>query len=319
MKLRLELLKLLEENRDCDLSGEWIGKRLGVSRNAVWKAMRSLQEDGYRIEAVRNRGYRLAPDSDALSAVGIAGAIRHPIKGLAIYLHREIDSTNNEAKRRIAAGEGGVFLTVAEGQTAGRGRQGKSFYSPEGSGIYMTLAMPTDLPFADAAWVTTAAAVAVFSAIRDTCGIETQIKWVNDLYKDGKKVCGILTEAISDLETGRIHHLVIGIGLNWRTDAFPAELSEIATSLSPAGVSRNRMIGAIVDAVFDVFRQNDGAYLDLYRRHSMVLGKDITYIQNGVKYEALALDIDEHGGLLVEHPDGSRATLSSGEISLRLA
>ena len=319
MKLKLELLKLLEENRDRDLSGEQIGKSLGVSRNAVWKAMRSLQEDGYRIEAVRNRGYRLAPDSDALSAVGIAGAIRHPIKGLAIYLHREIDSTNNEAKRRIAAGEGGVSLIVAEGQTAGRGRQGKSFYSPEGSGIYMTLAMPTDLPFADAAWVTTAAAVAVFSAIRDTCGIETEIKWVNDLYKDGKKVCGILTEAISDLETGRIHHLVIGIGLNWRTDAFPEELAGIATSLSPTGVSRNRMIGAIVDAVFDVFRQSDGAYLDLYRRHSMVLGKDITYIQNGVTYAARALDIDEHGGLLVEHTDGSRATLSSGEISLRLA
>lgn len=319
MKLRLELLKLLEENRDCDLSGEWIGKRLGVSRNAVWKSMKSLQEDGYRIEAVRNRGYRLAPDSDALSAVGIAGAIRHPIKGLAIYLHREIDSTNNEAKRRIAAGEGGVSLTVAEGQTAGRGRQGKSFYSPEGSGIYMTLAMPTDLPFADAAWVTTAAAVAVFSAIRDTCGIETQIKWVNDLYKDGKKVCGILTEAISDLETGRIHHLVIGIGLNWRTDAFPAELCEIATSLSPTGVSRNRMIGAIVDAVFDVFRQSNGDYLDLYRRHSMVLGKDITYIKNGEAHAAHALDIDENGGLLVEHPDGTRLTLQSGEISLRLA
>ena len=318
MTLKLEILKLLEENRDRDLSGQWLAQHFGVSRNAVWKAVRGLEADGYSISAVRNRGYRLSPEGDRLSAVGIANAIRNPIKGIAIYLHREIDSTNNEAKRLIASGKRSTALVVAEGQTAGRGRQGKSFYSPEESGIYMTLSMPTDMAFSGAISITTAAAVAVFSAVRDLLDIEMEIKWVNDLYLGGKKVCGILTEAISDLETGRIAQVVIGIGLNWSTVNFPEELRDVAASLLPHGVSRNRMIAAIVDALFDILKADSTEYLALYRRHSMVLGKEITYSRDGESFLARALDIDERGGLIVEHKDGTRLTLQSGEISLRL-
>ena len=319
MKLKIALLRLLEENRDRDLSGEWLAKQSGVSRNAVWKAIKALQADGYRISAGENRGYRLSPENDTLSAGGIADAICNPLKGLSLYLHRRIDSTNDEAKRLIASGEKGMALVVAEGQTAGRGRQGKSFYSPEQTGVYMTLSLPTSLAFSDAVSVTTATAIAVHSAIYKLTGIETKIKWVNDLYLNGKKVCGILTEAVSDLETGMVQHMIIGIGLNWSTMSFPSDLQEIATSLAaPRDISRNRMIAAVVDALFDTLKNDRSANLALYRRHSMVLGKEITYLKNGEGFHARAIDIDENGGLVVEHTDGSRITLQSGEISLRV-
>ncbi len=319
MQLKLEILRLLEENRDRDLSGEWLAARFGVSRNAVWKAVKALQAEGYDISAGKNRGYRLAPENDMLSAVGIAGAIRHPIKGMAIYLHREIDSTNNEAKRLIADGKGGMALIVAEGQTAGRGRQGKSFYSPEKTGIYMTLSFPARLAIQDAVFVTGAAAVAVWRAIYALTGIETKIKWVNDLYMGEKKICGILTEAISDLETGLVQHVVIGIGINYSTQDFPTELQNIAASLAPVGVERNRMIAAVVDELLDVFSNpKDEGHMALYRQQSMVIGREILYVQNGIEQSARAVDIDETGGLVVELPSGTKETLRSGEISLRV-
>lgn len=319
MQLKLEILRLLEENRDRDLSGEWLATRFGVSRNAVWKAVKALEAEGYRITAGKNRGYRLSSENDMLSAVGIAGAIRHPIKGMAVYLHREIDSTNNEAKRLITAGQGGMALIAAEGQTAGRGRQGKSFYSPGQSGIYMTFSFPARLALQDAVSVTTAAAVAVWQAVYNLTGIETQIKWVNDLYLDGKKICGILTEAISDLESGLVQNILIGIGLNYRTTDFPPELRETAASLTPTGVSRNRMIAAIVDELLDILSNpSDRRYLDIYRRHSMVIGQEIVFIRGGEEFAARALDIDKEGGLVITLPDGTREILRSGEISLRV-
>ncbi|MBQ8859241.1 MAG: biotin--[Clostridia bacterium] len=319
MHLKIELLKLLEGNRDRYLSGQAIATHFGLSRNAVWKAVRALMAEGYRIEAVKNRGYRLSEEDDMLSAVGIAGAIRHPTKGMAVYLHREIDSTNNEAKRLIAEGKGGLTLIAAEAQTAGRGRQGKSFYSPGQTGIYMTLSAPTDLPMADAVSLTSAAAVAVWQAIKDTTGITTEIKWVNDIYLGGKKVAGILTEAISDLEAGVTRHVIIGVGVNVRTTDFPPELGDIAASLSPVGVNRNRMIAAITDRLLDVInRPQDTGYLVLYRKHSMVIGREIVYTENGVTHHARALDIDDFGGLVIERAGGVRGTLRSGEISVRL-
>jgi BirA family biotin operon repressor/biotin-[acetyl-CoA-carboxylase] ligase len=317
MQLKIEVLKVLEEERGRDISGQALAARFGVSRNAIWKAVRALQAEGYKILAGQNKGYRLSEENDMLSAVGIADAIEHRVKGLSVYLHRTIDSTNDEAKRLIAAGKKGTALIVAEGQTAGRGRRGRQFFSPELTGIYMTFSFPTNMPLGNAVGITTAVAVAVHLAIADLTGIETDIKWVNDIYLGGKKICGILTEAISDFESGCAQHIIIGIGLNYHTTDFPHELQEIAASLSPVGVNRNRMVARIVDRLLDIL---DGKvdYLEVYRAHSMVLGKDIVYERDGVKTEARALWIDEDGGLIVEHTDGGRATLTSGEISLRL-
>lgn len=317
MQLKIEVLKVLEEERGRDISGQVLAERFGVSRNAIWKAVRALQAEGYKILAGQNKGYRLSEENDMLSAVGIADAIEHRVKGLSVYLHRTIDSTNDEAKRLIASGKKGSALVVAEGQSAGRGRRGRQFFSPELTGIYMTFSFPTNMPLTDAVGITTATAVAVHLAIKDLTDIETEIKWVNDLYLGGKKICGILTEAISDFESGCVQNMIIGIGINYQTTNFPRELQDVAASLSPTGISRNRMVARIVDRLLDVLN-GEVDYLEIYRAHSMVLGKDIVYERDGVKTEARALDIDDNGGLVVEHRDGSRATLTSGEISLRL-
>ena len=160
MQLKIEVLKVLEEQRGVAISGQQLARRFGVSRNAVWKAVRALQAEGYKILAGQNKGYRLSDENDMLSAVGIADAIEHRVKGMAVYLHRSIDSTNNEAKRLIADGKEGTALIVAEGQSAGRGRLGRTFFSPELTGIYMTFSFPASMQLSDAVGVTTAAAVA---------------------------------------------------------------------------------------------------------------------------------------------------------------
>lgn len=318
MNLKIEILKMLETHRDTDISGQALAERFGVSRNAVWKAVNALKAEGYKICAGQNRGYRLADENDMLSAVGIADAIRHRTKGMSVYVHREIDSTNDEAKRLLADGKTGPALIVAEGQSAGRGRQGKQFYSPEREGIYMTFSFPSALPLASAVSLTTASAVAVYLAIRDLTGIETDIKWVNDIYLGGRKICGILTEAISDFEAGCARHILIGIGLNYTTEEFPAELRDTAAALHPAGIPRNLMVARIVDRLFDVIGNlGDERYLDIYRSRSMVIGRDVTYYYNGEAYDARAVDIDEDGGLIVEDARGNRTVLNSGEVTLR--
>ncbi len=318
MQLKIEILKALEAARGKDLSGETLARRFGVSRNAIWKAVRSLVEEGYRIEAGKNRGYRLSEDNDMLSAVAIADAIESRIKGLSIFVHREIDSTNSEAKRKIAEGQEGVLLIASDAQTAGRGRQGKSFFSPGGAGGYMTFAFPSRLPLTAAVSVTTAAAVAAFRAIRDVTGIECDIKWVNDLYLDGKKVVGILTEAISDFEAGEVRHLIVGVGINLYPTAYPREIADIAAPLDAGRVDRNRLIARIVDRLLECLSGlESGAHLDTYRRHSMVIGREITYLRGGEAVSARAIDIDEDGWLVIEHADGTRDVLNSGEITVR--
>ncbi len=318
MQLKIEILKALEAARGSDISGEALARRFGVSRNAVWKAVRSLTAEGYRITAGKNRGYSLAADNDVLSAVAIGGAIESRIKGLSIYVHREIDSTNNDAKRKIAEGKEGVLLIVSETQTAGRGRQGKSFFSPAGAGIYMTLAFPSRLPLTAAVSVTTAAAVGVYRAIRDLTELSCDIKWVNDLYLDGKKVAGILTEAISDFEAGEVRHLIVGVGVNLYPTDYPADIADIAAPLNAGRVDRTRLVARIVDRLLECLSGlSEGAHLDTYRRHSMVIGREITYTQNGISLTARAIDIDEDGWLVIEHAHRTRDLLNSGEITVR--
>lgn len=236
------------------------------------------------------------------------------IHGVDVRRYELIDSTNNEAKRLIQAGAKGPLLLVADSQSAGRGRQGKSFYSPPGTGLYMTLAIHHDGPLSSAVTVTSAAAVAVCRAVREVLGIPLDIKWVNDLYFQGKKCCGILVEAV---EGGKA--LVIGIGVNLQTEAFPPELSPTATSLHIAGDQRAALAAAITRELLSLTADLDGrSWLSDYRAWSIVPGREIRYWQNGQPREARAMEIDDSGALWVQHPDGSRALLQSGEITLRM-
>lgn len=239
------------------------------------------------------------------------------LPGIAVEVLQEVDSTNSEAKRRLKAGLSELLLLAAEHQTAGRGRQGKSFYSPDGTGIYMTLTVHPHAPLTDAVSVTTRASVAVCRAIRQETGLQPEIKWVNDLYLYGKKICGILVEAESDFAAGITKSLVIGVGVNVTTAEFPAELTEAASLAVEA--DRDRLIAAIArELLRETADLRDGSYLEDYRRWSMVIGREIVWLRNGESRAAKAVAIDETGGLVIEEADGTRLTLSSGEISLRL-
>lgn len=314
MKHQAEILTQLRAAGAQGISGQTLAKHLGVSRTAVWKAVKSLQKAGYGITAGPNRGYRLVEDREPLSADELTALL----PGLDLLVLESVDSTNNEAKRRLASGQQQPLLVTAETQTAGRGRQGKSFYSPDGTGVYLTLVVHPNAPILDAVSVTTRASVAVCRAIRSICPAEPEIKWVNDLYLNGKKICGILVEAVSDFETGITKSLVIGVGVNVSTSVFPDDLPD-AASLAMPGISRNRLIAEIVrELQRETADLQDRSYLDDYRRWSLVLGKDVHYMRNDGTFCARAVEIDDNGGLIVEDEQGNRTTLQSGEISLRL-
>ncbi|MDO5112170.1 MAG: biotin--[acetyl-CoA-carboxylase] ligase [Clostridia bacterium] len=314
-----DILDILKANRGEDVSGQKLAETLGISRNAVWKAVHKLQAEGHRIESATNRGYRLRSDSDVLQADDIIACLDDAHKDLDVRVYACVDSTNNEAKRLLANGLDHAALLLAEEQTGGRGRMGRAFYSPKGTGLYMTLILPWARSLADAVHITTAASVAVVRAVERLTGRRLSIKWVNDVYLDDKKLCGILTEAVSDFETGRAQSVIVGIGVNVSTADFPAEVRQRATSLFTSGVTRNRMAAAITDELLRASAHlGDASDIAFYKAHSMVLGKAVTYTENGIARQAVAVDIDETGGLVVRHADGSERTLHTGEITLRV-
>lgn len=309
--LKEDILKTLSGARERYLSGQELAKTFGVSRNAVWKAVKALQADGVEIEAVTNKGYRLAPD--ALTRFDIVLP-----EGVELYFYDSIDSTNTQAKRLLAEGLSGKALITANEQTAGRGRQGRSFYSPKNTGIYYSYVFHPQKTLADAVFITTAAAVSVIRAIERLSAVKPTIKWVNDVYVEGKKVCGILTEAVSDFENGALESVIVGIGINVSTASFPTELQDTAASLGDASITRAQLLNTAVEELVRVAEDLENpAIMEDYKRHSAVIGKEITFIKNGTTTKATAIDIDEKGGLVVKTEQGT-LTLSSGEITVRL-
>lgn len=326
MSVKTEVLKLLEGSRDRDLSGQDIAESLGVTRAAVWKAVKSLKEEGYHVDAANNRGYRLMEDSDVLSVEGIRLHLPEKYNDREIVVCKCIDSTNMEVKRRALDGAGEGLVVLAEEQTAGRGRLGRSFYSPSGTGIYMSLLFcPSPEISQDVVLVTTAASVAVCRAIRKVLGVEPEIKWVNDVYLEGRKICGILTEAVSDFESGRIETVVVGIGINYHSPekGFPEELKQTAGSVCRDGenlVPRNTLAAAVIQELYKLYEDlTNKSYMDDYRKWSNVLGKEVRFT-SGTDWEyGTAVDIDDNGGLVIEKKNGERQVLRTGEITLRFA
>ena len=234
----------------------------------------------------------------------------------ALYVFDEIDSTNQEAKRMAADGFTGSALIAADRQTAGRGRMGRSFYSPAQTGAYFSVLYTPAAPLFDAVRITSAAAVATMRAIRALTGKQTLIKWVNDLYLDGKKVCGILAEAVS---VGGGSQVILGIGVNLCTAEFPKELASIAGGLGAFDVSPSDLIARIYCELEGYLNDpNDLSWLGDYRTYSMVIGKEITWIEGGEPCAGHALAIDSDGALLVRRNDGTQHRLHTGEISVRL-
>lgn len=256
---------------------------------------------------------------DILSAQQIRNVLSPQWKQMEIDVYDTIDSTNSQAKRELSAGNVSEKLIVAQMQTAGRGRRGRSFYSPKDMGIYMSLILRPQLNLQDSLLITSAVAVAVCRALDRYAPGKIGIKWVNDIYLNGKKICGILTEAISDFELGALQSVIIGIGINLRPQEFPEELTQ-AASIGRSDISRNEVIGKVTNAVMEVLAHlKEAQVLAEYRKRSILLGKGITFEQNGNTCRATALDIDEHGGLVVRTEQGRVVTLNSGEITVRNA
>lgn len=311
LSLKDDILKKLRENGGY-VSGENLAQECGKSRAAVWKAVNALRDEGYPIEAHTKKGYRLAENPDVLNADEILNFAENKIK---VFYEESVDSTNNYAKRILADGENGVFLAVSAQQTAGRGRQGKAFYSPKGTGVYMSLVVHPDSPLQNAVSATTAAAVAVCRAIEKITDKRPGIKWVNDVYLGGKKICGILTEAVSDFESATVSSVIIGIGINIKTADFPDSVEN--GGCLDAEVGRARLVAAVSDELLKIVNGSYDDFIEYYRSRSIVIGKNIKYLENGEWKEAKAAGVDDFGGLEIILPNCERKTLRSGEISIR--
>jgi len=323
MSTKQNLLKTLEENREKTISGEQLASLMNVSRSAIWKAIKALKEEGYAIESTTNKGYRLNKESDIMSCEGILPWLFPDNKSLDIIVYKTIGSTNQEAKKIALEGAKKITVIIAEEQTQGRGRMGRSFYSPSKSGIYLSLVLRPNVHASEAVLVTTGAAVGVCRAIQKVTGIEPQIKWVNDIYLNSRKIVGILTEAVTNFENGLVEFIIIGIGINFKRpeDDFPKDLEEIAGALfdkKPDALTRNRLVAEIINEVLNICGDlNKRDFLEEYKSHSMVLGKKIKVCKNNQWQLATAIDIDNDGGLIVRNESGQIETLNSGEISIR--
>lgn len=321
MSVKNEVLKILETNSN-NVSGQELANKLNVSRNAVWKAINSLKDDGYIIES-SYKGYSLSSSNDVLSASGIKFFLDEHHKDIPIKVYKTITSTNTLAKEEAINNAPHLTIILAEEQTSGRGRFGRSFFSPPYSGIYLSVILRLNLSFEDSVLVTPAAAVAVCKSIEKLSNKNPKIKWVNDIFLDDKKVCGILTEAVTDMETKTITSIVLGIGVNVKTKktVLPDDLQNIVGSIYYAderGVTRNQLAAEILNNVIKYCSNLvEKDFMKEYREKSMILGEYITYVKNNELYGAYAHDIDDGGGLIVIDKNNNKITLQSGEVSIR--
>ena len=323
-----QVYELLRKRPDCYCSGEQLAEELGVSRTAVWKAVRALKAEGKNITAVTNRGYRLVPEYGACDAAFLENGLKRAGHPLTLKHYETLDSTNEEA-RRLHSPHGTDYLILADGQTAGRGRRGRSFFSPSGTGLYLSLLLHPEMEFSKLTSVTATAAVAVSLAIDRVCFSgedRTKIKWVNDIFLDGRKLCGILTEAHTSPEDSSENYLVIGIGINLLppSSGFPKEIKNTAGTIFPAGTVlpdrfRERLTLAIVNAFYSCFRKSEGT-LRIYREKSCLMNSYVkinafSKLPKNRRY-AYVTGITDRLELSIRYPDGVTDELSSGEVSV---
>lgn len=325
MELKYSVLQVLEEKRGQAVSGEALAQELQVSRSAIWKAVKSLRQQGIEITAGTNKGYVLSVDNNSLSAAGISAVLGE--SRYIIETQKMVTSTNTVLKEMAHQGAKEYTVLVAEEQSAGKGRFGRRFESPKGTGIYLSVLLRPQMKAEDALFITTSAAVAVARAIENLSQKpdSVKIKWVNDLFIDNKKVCGILTEAALDFESGGLEYAVLGIGINISPSKEISEkLKNIAGSVFEKDIpnSRNRLTAEVLK---ELSKQLDSSHssvnqecIDEYRSRSLLNNKMVTVISGAVSYPAKVIEIDDRARLVVELEDGERKTLSSGEVSLSL-
>lgn len=322
MTTKDRIMHELSQNRGEYISGQQLADSLDISRNAVWKAISSLQEEGYDIDAVKNKGYCLNECDDIFDKPTVLQYL-NDTAFFDITVFDEVDSTNTllgvDADEKK---DGTVYC--AKSQTSGKGRRGRSFLSPNGTGVYFSVLLRPQIEAKRAVFLTSAAAVAVCRALEKNFDIQPKIKWVNDIFVNDKKVCGILTQAVIDFETQTVERIILGIGINVYEpkNGFGEELSSIAGALFKQKThnARARIAAEILNELkllLDSF-DDKTEILNEYRKRCFVPGKDVTVIRGEERFNARAIDIDDDCSLVVQDEAGETKHLFSGEISIRL-
>ncbi len=324
MSTKEEILAILKKNGTRFTSGQEMASSLYMTRAAVWKGIKALEKEGYPIEAVTNRGYRLREGVAGLDAASIESLIGTD-RPIEIFAYDEVGSTNDEALSFARSNPGKEAVFIAGRQTNGRGRRGREFYSPKGTGLYMTFLIYPHKSFEEAAGYTCLTAVALSEAIESSLGVKTGIKWVNDLYLEGKKVAGILTEGIASMEDQSLSHVVIGAGINIYDpyEGFPGKIKDVAGFLLKEpidGDPRVMLAAAFIDRFFERLSEDKEAFIDEYIERSILTGSYVrveTFAENVRPRYAKVLGIDRECRLLVEYEDGKQEALSNGEVSVK--
>ncbi|MDR3072603.1 MAG: biotin--[acetyl-CoA-carboxylase] ligase [Clostridiales Family XIII bacterium] len=329
MPIKDQVLALLESKKGEAVSGEMLAESLGVSRTAIWKSVKDLRKNGYQIDAATRRGYVLADSSDILSLQGILPFLTEmPFAAERVQVFPTLDSTNAEAKRHIAVAPSRAeipydSILIAEQQTAGQGHRNRAYFSPSGSSIYMSFVLRPAESVTRTRLIPLVAAVAVCETIEVFFPEEVPgIKWVNDIFFEGKKISGIRTEAITDVESGDIETVILGIGLNINVPKrrLPDELKETTGSLPLRIGKRNEFAATLINRIRIHYQRlldgNVEALIRDYRVRSFVVGKRIWVLDPKGNKAAVVTGIGEDGALLVTYDDNTQARLMSGEIQL---
>ena len=314
------ILKMLRENGGY-LSGQELCEKLGVSRTAVWKWIKKLQEEGYEIQAVPNRGYRLTACPDLVTAEACAAWMRGEWAGKQIWYGESVDSTNTQAKRLAEDGAPHGLLAVAEAQTMGKGRRGRQWISEGGEAIYMSLLLRPEISPEKAPAITLLMALAAEEGIRKLSGLDTLIKWPNDVVAEGKKLCGILTEMSADLDG--VRYVVTGAGINVNQEKFPPETPNASSMrlLSGRTFRRAELIGLVLEAFekyYGIFMKTGdmSGLKEAYEARLANRDREVRVLEEK-PWQGIARGIDERGELLVEDQEGVIRTVLSGEVSVR--
>ncbi len=327
------VLQLLRESGSTFLSGQEIAGRLFVTRAAVWKAIKALEREGYQIEAVTNKGYRILeasdrPDENTITASILKdGEVSEHLKDVELFVYDEVDSTNDLAKKYGDFNPGKEAIFIANYQSRGKGRKGRIFYSPEGTGMYMSFLIRPHVSLEEAMNFTCMIAESTCRAIGRVTGIDTGIKWVNDIYYNERKISGILTEASTSIEDGRLAYLVIGIGVNLYEpyEGFPEDIKDKAGALIASRQDpnlKNKLYAAMITEFYKDYKLPDRyPYLQGYRDRSFLIGNYVKITPNlendklPARY-AKVVGIDDTCRLLVRYDDGKEEALFSGEVSV---
>ncbi len=318
MDIKKAFLKQLAVSEGEYISGAALARNMNVSRNAVWKTVKSLENDGFLIESVTSKGYRLSEHNNKLNEEIIKSFEKSDRN---IIVLNEVDSTNDYAKKLASQNAENGTAVIADRQTAGKGRMGRNFVSPSGCGVYISIITRPKFGIETASLITSAAACAVANAVENLCGERVNVKWVNDLYMNGKKICGILTEASMGLEMKSLDYAVIGIGVNVRKNyEFDDELRQRASSIEECTgrkIDRNRLCAEILRQT-DIYLENieSREYLREYRRREILTGHKITANTGNTCIEGIAEGIDDNANLIVRLSDGKIMHLGSGEANL---